>query len=217
MVLISLLSLGIGIVDELVLTGLQLSFLTMFDIIGLSVIFLILIYKYKLNVRAFYGLRHIGIAPLCVIFSLLVLVARIVITNGWTDIKWLVQMIPQLVSFEFFQFILTRATSLILAPVWEEFLFRGVLFVVFLRKFGALSAYVVPSLFFAILHLDVDVFYGFEYVVGSVLVMLFVESVIKTYVVHHTQSLTIPTLMHIATNITALAIQFLYLQAGYGG
>lgn len=217
MLLISLLSLGIGIVDELVLTDLQLPFLTMFDLIGSSVIVLVLIYKYKLNVRALYGFRYIGIAPLCVILSLLVLVARIVIATGWTDIQWLIQTTPQLVSFEFFQFVLTRATSLLLAPVWEEFLFRGALFVVILRKFGVLPAYVVSSLLFAFLHLDVNVFYGYEYVVGSVLIMLFVDSIIKAYVVYHAQSLTIPTLMHIASNGAALAVEFLYLQMGYRG
>lgn len=215
--LISILALGTGIVDELILTGLQLQFLSMLDIIAMVVMYLVFIRKYQLNVRALYGLRYIGAAPACVVLALLVLVARIANANGWSDIEWLIQMISRLMSYEFVQFLWTNGTSVVFTPVWEELLIRGVLFTIVLRKFGALFAYVVPSLFFAILHLDVDVFYGFEYVVGSVLVMLFVESVIKTYVVHHTQSLSIVTLMHIATNITALAIQYLYLQAGYGG
>jgi membrane protease YdiL (CAAX protease family) len=216
-VLIIVASLVVVLVDDRIITQTELPFLMIFDFIGMSVVYFVFIRQYKLKIRQFYNTRLIALVPIFIVIAVVVKFMQVAVANGLGDLILLYEELFKVPLSAFFHFILSEISGLILAPIWEEFLFRGVIFWVLSRRFGPVVAIVVPSLLFALLHIDPNAFTNYNYLFISIILALFVESVLKSYIVYKTESLTIPTLMHIAGNIVALLIELLYKQMGIVG
>jgi membrane protease YdiL (CAAX protease family) len=91
--------------------------------------------------------------------------------------------------------IITMLSVVILAPVIEEFLFRGLLLTRWSVKWGAPRAILLSSAIFGILHKE---FLGHMFF-GYVMAVLYIE----------TKSLLVPMLMHAANNALAYALALL--------
>lgn len=216
-VLIIVASLVVFVVDDRIITQTELPFLMVFDLIGITVVYLVFIRQYTLQIRQFYNARLIALVPIFIGIAVAVKFMQVTVANGLGDLTLLSQGLFKVPLSSFPHFTISEISGLILAPIWEEFLFRGVIFWVLQRKFGPGIAIVVPSLLFALLHIDPNALTNYNYLFISIILALFVESVLKSYIVYKTKSLTIPTIMHIAGNIVALLIEFSYKQMGFVG
>ena len=47
----------------------------------------------------------------------------------------------------------------VIGPVWEELFFRGAMFAAFLRRWGIMTAAIVPSLIWALIHVQYEWWY----------------------------------------------------------
>ena len=92
------------------------------------------------------------------------------------------------------------AAAVVLAPVCEEFLFRGFFYAVGKRYLGPLASGFVTALLFAAIHQSLTAFAG-----------LFVLAVCLTLAYERTGSLLVPIGMHALYNFTSLV--FIWLQA----
>ena len=88
--------------------------------------------------------------------------------------------------------------GVILAPVCEEFLFRGFFYAVGKRYLGPLASGFACALLFAVFHLSVTAFAG-----------LFVLAVCLTLAYELTGSLLVPIGMHALFNFTCLCVVWL--------
>ncbi len=93
--------------------------------------------------------------------------------------------------------------ALVLAPVAEELLFRGVLLPALSRRFGIGTAIVVSSVLFALMHMHVP---------G--LVPLFMLSIALSVAYIYTQSVIVPIVMHMVFNAVSLTAMTITMQAG---
>lgn len=93
--------------------------------------------------------------------------------------------------------------ALVLAPVAEELLFRGVLLPALSRRFGVGAAIVVSSALFALMHMHVP---------G--LVPLFLLSIALSVAYIYTRSVIVPIVMHMVFNSVSLLAMSITLQAG---
>lgn len=93
--------------------------------------------------------------------------------------------------------------ALMLAPVAEELLFRGVLLPALSRRFGIGAAIVISSALFALMHMHVP---------G--LVPLFLLSIALSVAYIYTQSIIVPIVMHLIFNSISLFAMTITLQAG---
>ncbi|MBD0336864.1 MAG: CPBP family intramembrane metalloprotease [Cyanobacteria bacterium Co-bin13] len=90
-------------------------------------------------------------------------------------------------------------SAIIVAPVTEEFLFRGILLHRWSVKWGVRPAIVLTSVFFGVLH--------------SNLIGLFVFGVVMSLLYLHTRSLLVPIAAHALNNAIATGLEFLTAQA----
>lgn len=144
------------------------------------------------------------------------MIARITFANGFGDLVSLFSAVTPDTLPLILENIPKYASGLFISPIWEEFLFRGVLFIVVLNKFGLKTALFVTSIIFALVHIDPDSIGNMSALYISTILLVFVESVFKNWIFYKTRSLTLPIIMHIFSNIFAYALQVLYYQLGYG-
>ncbi|WP_190482153.1 type II CAAX endopeptidase family protein [Pseudanabaena sp. FACHB-2040] len=90
-------------------------------------------------------------------------------------------------------------SAIVVAPITEEFLFRGILLHRWGLKWGIRPAIVLTSIFFGVLH--------------SNLIGLFVFGVIMSLLYLHTRSLLVPIAAHALNNAIATGLEFLTAQA----
>ena len=84
----------------------------------------------------------------------------------------------------------------VLAPLFEEFFFRGFLFRQFQRYFGLANGVLLSALVFASVHLSIESFFP-----------LFGLGVVLAIVYHYTQSLWAAVITHAAWNLgTVIAV-----------
>lgn len=95
----------------------------------------------------------------------------------------------------------TLAALVVFAPVFEELICRGVVLESLRARYGVMTAWLVSSLFFAVLHLQLQMALN-AFFVGLVLAFLYIR----------TDSLWITILLHAFNN----AIAYLLLRMGYG-
>lgn len=93
--------------------------------------------------------------------------------------------------------------AVILAPLAEEFLFRGLLLPLLVRRIGAVAGLVLTTLGFAALHADLGTF-----------MPLAVFSVALSLAYARTGSLWVPVMMHALFNGTNLALLLALARAG---
>lgn len=91
--------------------------------------------------------------------------------------------------------------AVVLAPVAEEFLFRGVLFPFIKQRGWPKTAWIGVSLLFAFIHLNTPTF-----------VPLFVLALVLTWVYDHTDCLLAPITMHSLFNAANLVVFFVQYQ-----
>jgi membrane protease YdiL (CAAX protease family) len=99
-------------------------------------------------------------------------------------------------------FALLFAAGALLAPLAEEIFFRGYVFRAYLTRMGMVGAYVVSSLLFAVLHLNLAAF-----------VPLFFVGLILAYLYHRTGSLVPAIVTHGLNN--AIALLAVYYAPGF--
>lgn len=91
----------------------------------------------------------------------------------------------------------------VIAPLGEEFLFRGILYPLFRHKWGILPGVLLSALIFAIAHLNVLIGIN-AFLLGIVLAILF----------EYSRSLWISGMLHILNNTIRLAILYLVVKTG---
>lgn len=91
----------------------------------------------------------------------------------------------------------------VIAPLGEEFLFRGILYPLFRHKWGVLPGVFLSALIFAIAHLNVLIGIN-AFLLGIVLAILF----------EYSRSLWISSMLHILNNTLRLAILYLVVKTG---
>ena len=92
------------------------------------------------------------------------------------------------------------AMSVFLAPIFEEFVFRGIALPVLARRFGPVTAVIIISAGFAAIHQHIPS-----------LVALFLFAVALSYAYIRTGSLRVPMVMHACFNVVNLGL-LLYLR-----
>lgn len=93
--------------------------------------------------------------------------------------------------------------AVIIAPIAEECLFRGILLPLLARRFGPWTGLIISSLAFAVLHNDL-----------GTLPALFIMAIALSLACIRTRSLLVPILMHMIFNAVNLALLHLLLRAG---
>ena len=88
--------------------------------------------------------------------------------------------------------------AIVLAPIFEEILFRGIALPYLLRKIGTLPALVLVSFFFAMIHSHLPSF-----------IPLFVIAMAFGLAYLRTGSLTVPITMHMIFNAVNVGMMFI--------
>jgi len=91
----------------------------------------------------------------------------------------------------------------VIAPIGEEFLFRGFLYPLLRNKWGILPGVFISALIFAIAHLNILIGIN-AFLLGIVLAILF----------EYSRSLWISGMLHILNNTMRLAILYLFVRSG---
>jgi membrane protease YdiL (CAAX protease family) len=156
-----------------------------------------------------YNVNLIFFIPLFLIVQFFFLALRIVASNGFGDLFLLLKNIYVIDIYDITS--LDNISGMLLSPIWEEFLFRGVIFFILFRRFGLKFALFAPAILFAIFHIDPNFKQNF---IGTTIIstalLIFFESVTKSLIVYKTKSLTIPTIMHIFGNFLSTIIFAIY-------
>jgi len=87
----------------------------------------------------------------------------------------------------------------VVPPICEELLFRGVIFGGLKERFSNVTSILFTSLLFALIHQNIQQF-----------VYPFVLGVVLTTIMHKTNNLLYPILLHMLNNITTLILDFLF-------
>jgi uncharacterized protein len=96
--------------------------------------------------------------------------------------------------------------AVLLAPLGEEFLFRGFILPRLHRALGTVASVAVTSLLFAVLHFGYGV--GMVVVFGVGMVVVFLLSVVLCWARLRTGSVGVPILLHAANNAVVTLIAF---------
>jgi hypothetical protein len=91
----------------------------------------------------------------------------------------------------------------VIAPIGEEFLFRGLLYPFLRNKWGILPGVFISALIFALAHLNILIGIN-AFLLGIVLAILF----------EYSRSLWISGMLHILNNTMRLAILYLFVRSG---
>jgi len=92
------------------------------------------------------------------------------------------------------------AYTVVLAPVFEELLFRGAMFAALLRRWGIWAATIVPSILWAALHVQYEAWYVVS-IAGSGVVLAMAR--------WRSGSLYVPLALHAAANLLDLLLGYL--------
>ncbi len=146
------------------------------------------------------GVSFAAILPVCVA-ALVVSVAALRLVQGPVEPHPLLVTMqqtqePRLVA-------LIGVEAVVVAPVVEEFLYRGVLLTALLRGVGAIAALVISSAVFALVHLTAE---------PQAVAPLFLLGMALGYVAYRTRSLVAPVIGHALFN--ALMISGTLLETG---
>lgn len=95
-------------------------------------------------------------------------------------------------------FILLPLSLVIVAPITEEFLFRGVLLHRFAAKWGVTWAVLISSVFFGLAHLNIHS------------ISLAVSSIVTALIYLKTRMLIVPVIFHAMNNLIALVSKIIY-------
>lgn len=88
----------------------------------------------------------------------------------------------------------------LIAPITEELVFRGLLFTRVKSKFGLKAAIIIPSVLFALLHLKL----ADEQNQNLLVIITFTDAVFYSYARSKTNSVYVPIILHIMSNIIAI-------------
>lgn len=184
---------------------------TTFDVISQLVLYVLVpgiyfgYYFRKHNASVWNVLSFGGIQKwLPALFALVAVSIAFSLSMFWFQLFVLAPVAPWLVDFMLETFpipdtpwyiVFTIFTIAILAPVVEEFMFRGVLLKRMIGKTSVWGGILISSLLFGILHLDI---------IGA-----FLFGVVASLLYLRTNNLLLPILLHIINNSLAAAAMFL--------
>ena len=157
------------------------------------------------------GIAHVSTGRAIVVaFGLLLAALPILWCVGWLTKQALQGSMQEQELVQLFRKVAQNSDSeailkivlagVVIAPLWEEFLFRGYFYGVFKRYFGSLASALLTAALFAAFHTNL-----------ASLPSLFALALCFTIAYEATGSLLVPIGMHALFNLTQLA--FLYLQA----
>lgn len=90
-------------------------------------------------------------------------------------------------------------TGVLVAPVLEELIFRGIMLDGLLKKYSPATAIFVSSFFFALIHLN-----PWQFVTAMIV------GILIGWVYYHTRSLSLAILMHLANNLVVTLLGFIF-------
>ncbi len=100
--------------------------------------------------------------------------------------------------------LLIAVSAVILAPLWEELFFRGLVFRLFLRRMGFWSAAFLSAFLFSVIHMQLNGFAGF-WILGIIFALSY----------RITGTIWIPITIHAIHNLNALIISRFFSQPTY--
>ncbi|MBL7140877.1 MAG: CPBP family intramembrane metalloprotease [Planctomycetes bacterium] len=133
-------------------------------------------------------LSFAAILPICV-GALVVSVAALQLVKGPIETHPLLQTVQT--SREPWVLALATFEAVVLAPLWEEFVYRGVLLTALLRGGGPIAALVVSSALFAVVHVPTE---------PQALLPIFFLGMALGYAAYRTRSLVAPIIAHALFN-----------------
>lgn len=95
------------------------------------------------------------------------------------------------------ELVLSAVALIVIAPVVEEIIFRGILLPVFIKRFGMIAAAVITSLLFGLVHLQLNVF-----------IVTFVLGLLLAWLYYRTLSLWPAIILHSLKNLVAFLVIF---------
>ncbi len=129
-----------------------------------------------------------AILPVCVA-ALIVSIGALRLVEGPVQMHPLLETVQQ--TRRPWTLVALTIQAVVLAPLVEEFLYRGVLLAALLRGMGAIGALVVSSMLFALVHAPAE---------PQAVVPLFFLGMALAYVAYRTRSLVAPILAHALFN-----------------
>ncbi len=149
------------------------------------------------------GLKSLGNAGLFLLAAYPIVAAGQYLTHLWFNELPEAQEIVQFFTESaenglYLNMAVTMATGIIVAPLAEEFIFRGYIYGVLRRNLGIIPSILVTSLLFASIHLNL-----------SALPALFLLGICLTLAYENTGSLVVPMLMHAGFNFLTFAALFI--------
>lgn len=146
-------------------------------------------------------ITSIGISVVAIPLSGLITLAIILLLNLPLENPQLDLLLPEkITSFEMGGMILFAG---VIAPLSEEFLFRGILYPLFRNKWGILAGVFMSSFIFALAHLNILIGIN-AFLLGIVLAIIF----------EYSHSLWTSGMLHILNNTIRLATLYLFVKIG---
>jgi membrane protease YdiL (CAAX protease family) len=131
------------------------------------------------------------------------LIVQLLLGGGLEALQGRYQMLAG-TGFSWTAFLLTLLGAGVIAPIAEEFFFRGFLYTAFRRRTGFLGAALLSSLAFAIGHIDALGVVAASFVMGIVLALMY----------EYTRSLWVTIVAHAINNAIAVVVLYLALALG---
>jgi len=101
--------------------------------------------------------------------------------------------------------------EILFAPIYEEIIFRGIIFVVLLNKVKLKKAIIYTSIIFGLWHLKNIFFLDRQNLIGQIIYTGTIFSSIMCYITYKTKTIWIATILHYINNISAFTLAYLHI------
>ena len=140
---------------------------------------------------------HLRVTPADYIIILILTVLVIIVIDPLTNLFPVPERLRELFESMFSKTVPAFLTAVILAPVLEELIFRGIVLEGFLRNYSPVKAIIWTNLLFGLAHLNPWQF------IGAFLMGIFIS-----WVYYKTRNLVLPVFIHLINNLVSYL--FLY-------
>lgn len=98
--------------------------------------------------------------------------------------------------------------TILFAPIYEEILFRGVIFAALLKKFTTKKAIIYASILFGLWHLKNIFFLDQQHLASQMLYTGIIFAPIMCYITYKTKTIWIATILHYTNNLVAFVLTY---------
>jgi len=144
------------------------------------------------------ALVHKRANPVNHILVLVLTILGLLVIDPLTNLIPMPEEVEELFEQMFSKSVPAFFTAVILAPVLEELIFRGIVLEGFLKNYSPVKAILLANVLFGLAHLNPWQFVG-----------AFLMGILISWVYYKTRNLVLPVLMHLLNNL--LSFLFLYL------